>query len=143
MINPYYFIEKNLKIGFKNNLGSRKNIHAKSTLSVTPIYSDFGIETRYYNKILKEMAPIYARLKNQFKFKYHILVSASFYKINEENQRSDETEIITNLINDHKLTQPDINNIEVKSLLEHLIQSHEMKERGWIFDKTISMKIRF
>ena len=37
------------------------------------------------------MASIYARLKNQYNFKYDFF-SASFYKINEEEQRSDETE---------------------------------------------------
>ena len=35
------------------------------------------------------MATIYARLLGQNKFTYHILFSASFYKINEEDQRSD------------------------------------------------------
>ena len=29
------------------------------------------------------MAIIYARLMNQYKFRYHTLFSASFYKINE------------------------------------------------------------
>ena len=31
-----------------------------------PNYPDFGIETRYIGKILKEMATIYARLINQY-----------------------------------------------------------------------------
>ena len=39
------------------------------------------------------MATIYARLRNQSKFKYHIFFSASFYKNDEEDQRSDETEL--------------------------------------------------
>ena len=36
------------------------------------------------------MATIYARLINQYKIKHHILFSASFCKINEEDQRSKE-----------------------------------------------------
>ena len=42
------------------------------------------------------MATIYARLINQKKFKYHILFSASFYKIIEEDQRCDEIELFIN-----------------------------------------------
>ena len=35
------------------------------------------------------MATNYARLINQFKFYYHKLLSASFYEIDEEDQRGD------------------------------------------------------
>ena len=49
-------------------------------------------ESSYINKILSKMATLYARLKNQNKFKYHILISASFFKTNEEDQRFDEIE---------------------------------------------------
>ena len=81
------------------------------------------------------MATIYARLINQYKFKHHILFSASFYKINEEDQRSDEIELSINLKINNNLTETDINNIDVKSQLEHQIQVQETKETGWIFDK--------
>ena len=90
MINPYYFIDENLNIGFKINLESHNINHANSLLNIEPIFPDIGIETRYISKILKEMATTYARLINQYKFKYHILFSAIFYKINEEDQRSDQ-----------------------------------------------------
>ena len=36
MINPYYFADKNLKIGFKIILESRNIIHAKSFMTLTP-----------------------------------------------------------------------------------------------------------
>ena len=45
--------------------------------------------------------------------------------------------------NKNKLTESDIDNIDIKSQLEHQIQIQETKESGWIFDKIISMKIRF
>ena len=61
------------------------------------------------------MATIYARLINQYKLKYHILFSASFYKINEEYQRSDEIELFINLNLYHNLTETDIDNIDVIS----------------------------
>ena len=40
------------------------------------------------------MATICARLKIHYKFKNHIIFSASFYKINGNDQRSDETELL-------------------------------------------------
>ena len=143
MINPYYFIEENLKIGFRINLESQNINHANSLLNIEPNFPDIGIETRYVNKILKELSVIYARLINQYKFKYHIIFSASFYKIDEEDQRSDEIELIINLNINNNLTESDIDNTDVKSQLEHQIQSQETKESGWIFDKINAMKIRF
>ena len=143
MINPYYFIDENLKIGFKINLESHNINHANSILTITPNFSEFDIEFRYINKIVKKLSNIYARLINQNKFKYHILFSASFYKINEEDQRHNEIDLYMNLKINHNLTESDIDNIDVRSQLEHQIQIQERKETGWIFDKIISMKISF
>ena len=97
MINPYYFIDENLKIGFKINLRSHNINHATSFFNIIPNFPDIGIEKRYVNKILKDLSVIYARLINQYKYKYHIIFSASFYKINEEDQRGDEIELFINL----------------------------------------------
>ena len=69
MINPYYFIDKNLKNGLKINLESHNISHANSILTITPKYPEFGIEFRYINKIINELSVIYARLINQYKFK--------------------------------------------------------------------------
>ena len=143
MINPYYFIDKNIKIGFKIILQSHNINHANSLLSVIPNFPDIGTEARYIIKILEEMATIYARLLNQYKFKYHILFSASFYRINEEDQRSDEIELFINLNINNNLTETDIYNIDVKSQLEHQMQIQETKEYGWFFNKINSMKIGF
>ena len=143
MINPYYFIDENLKNGFKFNLESHNISHAISILTITPKFPEFGIEYRYINKIIKELSDIYARLINQYKFKYHTLFSASFYEINEEDQRNNEIELYINLNINHNLTESDINDIDVRSQLEHQIQNQETKESGWIFDKINSMKISF
>ena len=48
-----------------------------------------------------------------------------------------------NLKINNNLTESDIDNIDVKSQLEHQIQVQETKESGWISDKIISMKISF
>ena len=96
-------------------------------MTITPNFPVFGIEVRYINKIIKEMSFIFARLINQYKFKYHTLFSASFYKINEEDQRDNEIELYINLKIIHNLTESDIDNIDVRSQLEHQIQIQETK----------------
>ena len=143
MINPYYFIDENLNIGFKINLESHNINHANSILTITPNFPVFGIQFRYINKILQELSVIYARLINQYNVKFHTLFSASFYKINEEDQRYNKIELYINLNITHKLTESDINNIDVRSQLENQIQIQETNESGWIFDKINSMKISF
>ena len=143
MINPYYFIDKNLKNGFKIDLESHNISHANSILTIIPKFPEFGIEFRYFNKIVRELSFIYARLINQYKFKYHTLFSASFYKINEEDQRDNHIELYINLKINNNLTESDIDNIDIRSQLEDQIQMQELKESGWIFDKINSMKISF
>ena len=143
MINPYNFIGKNLKIGFKIDLESHNFSHANSILSISPKFPEYGIEFRYINKIVKELSVIYARLINQYKFKYHTLFSASFYKINEEDQRDNHIELYIFLKINNNLTESDIANIDIRPQLEHQIQMQESKESGWIFDKINSMKISF
>ena len=130
VINPYYIFDKNLKTGFKINLESHKKTHANFLLNIEPIFPDKAIETRYINKILKELATIFAKLINQYKFINHTLFSACFCKINEEDQGSDEFEIFNHLNINNNLTETDLNNIDVKSQLEHQIQIQETKESG-------------
>ena len=143
MINPYYFTDKNLKVGLKINLDSHNINHLNSKLTITPNHPEFGIEVRYINKIMKELSVIYARLINQYKFRYQTVFSARFDKQNEDGQLLDETEVFINLNINHNLTQTDIANIDVVSALEHQIQQQEMKNSGWRFDKINSMTIYF
>ena len=89
------------------------------------------------------MATIYATLINQYIFKYHILISASFYKINEEDQKNDEIELFITLNDNNILTETDIGNIDFKSQLEHQIQIQETKKSRWIFHKINLMEVRF
>ena len=65
MINPYYFIDRSLKLGFKITLENHQINHANSKLTITPIYRDFGNEVCYFNKTIKESTVIYFRLINQ------------------------------------------------------------------------------
>ena len=52
-INPYYFMDENLKNGSKINLESHNISHANSILTITPNVPEFRIEFRYINKIIK------------------------------------------------------------------------------------------
>ena len=142
-MNSYYFTDENLKVDSKIILKSHNINHASSLLNVIPKFPDIGNETRHINKIPKELVVIYARLINRYKFKYHTLFSAIFYKIYEEDQRSNETALYTNFKNNQNITESDIDNIDVISQLEHQIQFQETKESGLIFDKINSMKIEF
>ena len=143
MINPYYFIDENLREGFKINLDSQNLHHTNSKLTITPNHPEFGIENRYINKIMKELAVIDARLINQYKFKYQVVFSARFDKQDEDGQLLDETELFINLNINHNLTQTDINNIDVVSPLETQKLQVEMRDSGWRFDKISSMTIYF
>ena len=92
MINPYYFTDRNLKVAYKINLDSHNLHHTNSKLTITPTFPEFGIEFRFINKIVKELSVIYARLINQYKFKYQTVFSARFDKQDEDGQLLDETE---------------------------------------------------
>ena len=104
MIYPYFFTDRNLKVGFKINLDSHNINHANSKLTITPNYPEFGIEIRYINKTVKELSMIYARLINPYIFRYQTVFSAKFDKQNEDNQLLDETELFINLNINHNLT---------------------------------------
>ena len=143
MIIPYYFTDRNLKVGFKINLDSHHINHLNSKITITPNFKEFGIEVRYINKIIKEMSVIYARLINQYKFRYQTVFSARFDKQNEDGQLLDETELFINLNINHNLIQTDIANINIVYPLKHQIQQQEMEDSGWRFDKINSMTIYF
>ena len=132
-----------MKVGCKFILDSHHINHSNFKLTITPNYREFGIEVRYINKIIKELSVIYARLINQYKFKNQTVVSARFDKQEEDNQVLVETELFINLKINQNLTEGDLDNIDIKSPLEHQIQQQEKKNSGWRFDKNISVKIYF
>ena len=143
MINPNYFTDRNLKIAYKINLDSHNLHHTNSKLSITPTFQNSWIELRFNNKIMKELAVIYARLINQYKFKNQTVFSARFNKQDEDNQVLDDTELFSNLNINQNLTQSDLDKIDIRSPLEYQIQKQEMKNCGWRLDKLYSMTIYF
>ena len=143
MLNPYYYTDRNLKVGFKTNLDSHHINHANSKLTIIPNFPEFGIEVRYINKIMKELSVNFARLISQCKFKYQTVFSARFDKQGEDNQPLNKTELFIILNINDNLTETDIDNIDIKSPLKHQIQQQEMKDSGWKFDKINSMVVYF
>ena len=144
MNNRYYFTDRNLlKVGFNITLESHHISHVYSKLTITPNYAEFGLEIRHNNKIIKNLSVFYARIINQYKFKYQTVFSARFFKQDEDNQILDETELFNNLNINHDLTESDHDKIDIKSPSKHQIQQQELKDYGWIFDKINSMTVYF
>ena len=77
-------------MGFKVNLDIHQIIHANSKLFFAPNYIEFGIEVRYFNKIIKEISVIYAESINQKTLKYQTVFTARFDKQDENNQVLDK-----------------------------------------------------
>ena len=67
-----------LQVRFDVTLESHHINHAISKLIIEPNYPEIEIEVRYVNKIIKEVSVIYARLINQYKYKYQTVFSARF-----------------------------------------------------------------
>ena len=78
MISPYYFSDRKLQVAYKNNLDSHHINHLNSKLTISSNFENTRIEFRFINKILREMSIIYARLINQYKFRYQVVFSARF-----------------------------------------------------------------
>ena len=78
MINPYYVTDRSLQVGYKIKLHNHHINHANSKLTTMPNYPEYGTEIRYIYKIMKELSNIYARLLNQYIFRYQTVFSARF-----------------------------------------------------------------
>ena len=92
---------------------------------------------------MKALSVIYARLMNQYNFRYQTVFSARFDEQDEDNQVLDGTKYFINLNYNHNLTESHLDNIDVMSPLQHQIQQQEMINSGWRFDKINSMTIYF
>ena len=82
-----------MRVGFHITLERNHIHHANSKLIFTPKYPEFRMKVRYFLKILKKQSVIYARLINQYKFKYRTVFSARFDKQEIDNHVLDETDL--------------------------------------------------
>ena len=141
MISPYYF-SRRFENQYKINLDSHNVNHLNSKITITNKY-DFPIEMYDVDSILREMSIIYARLIDQYKFKYQVVFSAEFDKEDEFGFISDKTELFISLKINQILTLRDIEETNIYSQLDSQITNQEMKDSGWRFNKLISMTIYF
>ena len=131
--NPHYDSDKKLQIEMRIDKNS-----PRLTFIITPNRSEFEVEVRYINYIIKQLSNIYVRLINQYKFRYQTVFSTVFDKQNE-----DEKELFIDLNISHNLTQSDIDKIDVISPLRRKIHDEEMKDFDWQFYKINSMTVYF
>ena len=133
MINPYYF-SRRFENQYKINLDSHNINHLNSKITITNKY-DLPIDMYDVDSILREMSIIYARLIDQYKFKYQVVFSAEFDKEDEFGFISDKTELFISLKINQILTLKDIEQTNIYSQLDSQITNQEMKDSGWRFDK--------
>ena len=145
MINPYYFKDQSFYDFLKINLDSHhiNHLNSKITISSTAQPPHNYIDKLVIDRLVREMATIYAKLISQFKFKYQCTFLARFDKQNEDGELLKEKELFINLRINHKLTDSDLKKINVQWDLDRQIQQQELKDSGWNFDKIISLTIYF
>ena len=114
-----------------------------SQITITSKFDYTGIEMYYIDEIFKEMAHIYAKFINQYKFKYQLSFMLLFYKFEEDGDIRKEAEMAITLNMTNNLTQSEIDNINIQWNVEARKQNLEMKESGWIFQRVNSMTISF
>ena len=76
MINPYYF-SRRYEPQYEVNLDQHHPKHLNTKTTPKSKYN-LGVELIDLNKIFKEMSTIYARLIEQYKFKYQVVFSVFF-----------------------------------------------------------------
>ena len=114
-----------------------------SQITITSKFDNTGIEMYFIDKIFKEMAHIYAKFINQYKFKYQLSFMLLFYKFEEDGDIRKEAEMTVTLNMTNNLTQSEIDNVDIQWDLEARKQNLEMRESGWNFQRVNSMTISF
>ena len=114
-----------------------------SQITITSKFDYTGIEMYYIDKIFKEMAHIYAKFLNQYKFKYQLSFMLLFYKFEEDGDIRKEAEMSITLNMTNNSTQSEIDNVNIQWNVKARKQNLEMRESGWIFQRVNSMTISF
>ena len=116
---------------------------ANSQITITSKISNIGIDINHNIVILKEMVDVYAKLLNQYKFKDQLTFLVILIKYGEDNEPISEVELPITLSITQNLKQSELDNINIRWNLEKRIQSVQMKESGWNFQKNNSMERSF
>ena len=136
MINPYYF-SKRYESQYEVNLDRHHPNHLNSKITIKSKYN-LPVELLDLDNIFKEMAKIYGRLINQYKFKNQVF----FLVIFDKETRSELEQYISLEVNKN-LTSGDIEKYDLGRKTFVLIENLEMKDSGWRFYKIASMTIYF
>ena len=139
----YKFTDNILNIAYDITVDSHHKKNLNSQITITSKFDTFAIEMYYIDKIFKEMSHIYAKYKNQYKFKYQLSFMLLFYKVEEDGDIRKEAEMTTTLNMTNNLTQSEIDNANIQWDVEARKQNLEMRESGWIFQRVNSMTISF
>ena len=92
---------------------------------------------------MEKMSLVYAKLMNQYIFKYQLTLLVLLHKHGEDFEITSETELPITLSITHKLTQSEIDIINIQWTLEKRLQSIEMEEPSWNFQRINTISILF
>ena len=140
----YKFTDNILDIAYDITVDRHHKKDLNSQITITSKHDNItGIEMYLINDIFKEMAHIYAKFINQYKFKYQLSFMLLFNKFEEDGDIRKEAEMVVNLSMVNNLTQSEIDNTIIQWEVEARKQNLEMKESGWHFQRVNSITISF
>ena len=140
----YKFTYNILDIAYDITVDRHHKKDLNSQITITSKFDNlFGIEMYHINDINKEMAQIYAKFINQYKFKYQLSFMLSFIKFEKDGDIRKEAEMVINLNKINNLTQSEIDNTNIQWEVEARKQNLEMREPGWHFQRVNFMTISF
>ena len=140
----YKFTDNILDIAYDITVDRHHKKDLNSQITITSKHDNFtGIEMYHINDIFKEIAHIYAKFINQYKFKYQLYFMLLFNKFEEDGDIRKEAEMVVNLSMVNNLTQSEIDNANIQWEVEARKQNLEMRESGWNFQRVNSMTISF
>ena len=111
----YKFSDNILNIAYDITVDRHNKKDLNSQITITSKFDNlFGIEMYHINDIFKEMAHIYAKYINQYKFKYQLSFMLLFNKFEEDGDIRRETEMTITLNMINNLTQSEIDNVIIQ-----------------------------
>ena len=130
-----------LKVAYNIKLDCYQINHVNSKIAIKPNHLE--TDKFFVKKIVKQMSIIYSRIINQYILNFQMVFFTRFDKQDKDDQVLDEAELYKNLNINRILTESDLDNIDIRCQWEQQIQNQEAKDRGWRFDKSLSMTICF
>ena len=102
--NQYYFTDRIIETAYDIIIDNHHDKRASSQLTFTSEFNKIGIAMNHVNKIMEEMSHVYAKLKNEYNFNYHLTFLVIFNKYGEDGEIISEKELPFTLSLTHNLT---------------------------------------